>query len=100
MIYISWFALALLCGIIGHSRKIGEAGAFFIALIFSPIVGFIVVALSERKAAKKKVKTVEFMPGGRPGRYIIESVHGDMIKLQGIAELIPKYQLDQYSIRE
>lgn len=100
MIYISWIALAIVCGALGDYRKVGGITAFFIALIFSPIVGFIVVALSERK--QKKVKTVEFKNWQKygPGRYIIESVHGDMVKLSGIPELVPKSELDQMSIRQ
>ena len=101
MIYISWFVLALICGIMGNGRKIGEGGAFFIALIFSPIIGFIVVALSERKTKTKKVKTVEFLHHPTyKGRYVIESTHGEMVKLAGIAELIHMNDLDRLSIQE
>ena len=99
MIYISWFVLALVCGIMGHGRKIGEGGAFLVALIFLPIVGFIVVALSERKL--KKPKTVEFLHHPKyQGRYVIESTHGEMVKLAGIAELIHMNELDRSSIQK
>lgn len=57
MIYfILWIGLAFLCGKMGQDRNIGFGGALVIALIFSPIIGFIVVALSDY--SKEEVITV------------------------------------------
>ena len=54
------------------------------------------IALSD-----KKTKTVKFLNWRERGdsRYVIESVHGDMVKLKGIPELVPKSELDRDSIK-
>lgn len=44
--FIAWIVLALVCGLIGKSKKIGFWGAFFLSLILTPIIGFIVAILS------------------------------------------------------
>jgi len=49
MIIIIWIFLCIIIAIGGSKRNIGGAGAFFISLFLSPIVGFIVVMLSEPK---------------------------------------------------
>lgn len=46
MILFFWVLLALVCGLIGQHRKIGFWGAFFVSLILSPLIGFIVAILS------------------------------------------------------
>ncbi len=49
MIYIfAYLFLVLIIGLLGSNRKIGFAGAFFISLILSPLIGLIVVLLSKR----------------------------------------------------
>ena len=45
--FIIWFVLCILVSVVGKSREIGETASFFIAFFLSPIVGFIVVALSK-----------------------------------------------------
>jgi len=49
MIILIWIFLCIIIAIGGSKRNIGGAGAFFISLFLSPIVGFIVVMLSEPK---------------------------------------------------
>lgn len=44
--FIAWIVLALVCGLLGKSKKIGFWGAFFLSLILTPIIGFIVAILS------------------------------------------------------
>lgn len=56
IIYISaWLILSLLVGEIGTSKKIGRIGAFFISLIFSPIIGLLFVIASTPKPETKEV---------------------------------------------
>ncbi|MCA0428357.1 MAG: SHOCT domain-containing protein [Bacteroidetes bacterium] len=43
-----WFILSCIVCWYGIDRKIGASASFFISLLFSPIIGFICVALSER----------------------------------------------------
>lgn len=44
-----WLALAVLVGIVGKNRSIGFGWAFGLSLIFSPIVGIIIVLLAKTK---------------------------------------------------
>ena len=46
---ILWLGLSILVGIAGGKRKIGGPAAFLISLLLSPLIGIIVVALSEKK---------------------------------------------------
>jgi len=47
---ILWIVLCFIVGIWGNSRKIGFWKSFILSLLLSPIIGFIFVALSERKS--------------------------------------------------
>lgn len=47
---IAWIVLSIICGMLGSERSIGGTAAFFIALLLSPIVGFLVVLAAERKS--------------------------------------------------
>ena len=56
IIYIlGWIILSILVGKIGASKQIGGLGAFFISLIFSPIIGLLFVIGSTLKAETKIV---------------------------------------------
>ncbi|PWK27213.1 putative oligomerization/nucleic acid binding protein [Arcicella aurantiaca] len=48
MIYLSWFVFTILVGILGTYRKIGGAGAFFLSLFLSPLIGVIFTLASEK----------------------------------------------------
>lgn len=49
MIYLAWFLLSFVVAGLGESRKITGIGAFFLSLILSPLIGFIIVMLSDKK---------------------------------------------------
>lgn len=58
-IFLTWFILSLIVASAGDSRVIGFWAALFLSLFLSPLVGFIVVLLSERKsdiAHKRKME--------------------------------------------
>ncbi len=46
MILITYFGLSILVGVYGLGRRIGGLAAFFLSLIISPILGFVITALS------------------------------------------------------
>jgi len=48
MIIVIWIFLCIILAIAGSKRKIGGAGAFFLSLLLSPLVGFIVVMVSDK----------------------------------------------------
>lgn len=55
MIAFFWIILAILVGTLGNKRKIGFGWAVFWSLLLSPVIGFIIVLLSdENKKAKYK----------------------------------------------
>ncbi len=55
MLFISWFILSIIVALLGDNKKIGIWAAFFISLIFSPLIGLIVVLVSDRKYPQKVV---------------------------------------------
>jgi hypothetical protein len=46
-IFFGWLILSIFIGIAGKDRRIGGAGAFFCALLLSPLVGLFAVLLSK-----------------------------------------------------
>lgn len=46
-ILIPWLLFSLLAGFIGSGRKVGFIGAFFLALILSPLIGIIAALASK-----------------------------------------------------
>jgi len=61
-VIILWIALCFIVASLGSSREIGSVGAFFISLIFSPLIGLIVVLISspiEQEKTFKKTVSVE-----------------------------------------
>jgi hypothetical protein len=56
--FIVWIALSLIVGAVGSGKKIGFAGAFFLSLILSPLIGliFAVVSSSEDVKPIKKIR--------------------------------------------
>lgn len=52
-IFFTWIILSFIVGFIGSDRKIGFGGAFFISLIFSPLIGLIFTLISKTKEEEK-----------------------------------------------
>jgi membrane protease YdiL (CAAX protease family) len=48
-LFIIWIVLCFIIGHYGSKRKIGGTLAFLAAFLLSPLIGFIVVALSDKK---------------------------------------------------
>jgi len=46
LVFVLWVSLSIIIGIIGYKREIGALGAYFVSLLFSPLVGAIVIAAS------------------------------------------------------
>lgn len=86
-----WIILAVVCAMIGNDRKIGGAAGFFIALLLSPIVGFIVVLLSEPKKSVKQQ--------GNKWEALIEEAEIEKYK-GNIDKAIDKYKEAQYYLQK
>ena len=54
-IAIFWIILCIVIGFLGKDKKIGFAGAFFLSLLLSPLIGLIIVLASSSKAPQNKV---------------------------------------------
>ena len=51
ILFMAWYIFSLVVSErIGKKRKIGEEWSFFISMMFSPVIGWIVAMASERKA--------------------------------------------------
>jgi hypothetical protein len=48
MFYITWIALAIAVGLIGQNKKIGFGWSLFWSLILSPLIGLMIVLLSDK----------------------------------------------------
>ena len=55
-VFFGWVIFSVFVGFIGMEKRIGFLGAFFVSLLFSPLIGFIVavVSPSNEKIAKDK----------------------------------------------
>lgn len=51
---LGWLVFSFIIGLIGGERKIGFAGAFFLSLVLSPLIGLIVTVLSKSKSDMKR----------------------------------------------
>lgn len=49
LILFLWFILSFIVAGLGDGRKITGLGAFAVSIIFSPLIGLIVVLLSDKK---------------------------------------------------
>ena len=47
-IAVMWLICSIVVGFLGNGRKIGSAGAFFLALFLSPLIGAVVTLSSQR----------------------------------------------------
>lgn len=55
---ISWIILSIIIGAVGANRKIGFAGAFFLSLLLSPLIGIIFTVVSKSKETEKYEKEI------------------------------------------
>jgi hypothetical protein len=94
MWFIAWFVLAIICGAVGNDRKIGGVAAFFIALLLSPIIGFIVVLISEPKH-----KPAQLQQQGNKWEALIEEAEIEKYK-GNIDKAIDKYKEAQYYLQK
>lgn len=52
--FLAWAFLSLIVGALGSDRKIGFFWALFFSLLFSPVVGILIVAFSDKKLSKEQ----------------------------------------------
>jgi hypothetical protein len=55
--FILWIVFCFVVASFGKDKNIGWGGAFVVSLIFSPLIGIIVVALSSKKVVNLQWKT-------------------------------------------
>lgn len=70
-----WFALAMLVGVYANSKGRFGFGYFLLALLLSPLIGFIIVAVLDPAKAELEQKAIS---------------QGDMKKCPDCAELVKK----------
>lgn len=54
-LFLAWITLSVVIGFVGSGRKIGFAGAFFLSLLLSPLIGLI-IALTSKNVEEEKYK--------------------------------------------
>ena len=57
-IFIGWIIFSFIIGFIGKERKVGFAGAFFLSLLLSPLIGLIITLVSKDKGVEQYQKQV------------------------------------------
>ncbi|VEN73184.1 Membrane protein [Candidatus Desulfarcum epimagneticum] len=55
-VQIIYFGLCLLLALCGMNRKMGFWGYLFFSVVFSPLLGLIVLLVSGKKRSKEKLK--------------------------------------------
>ncbi len=55
-VQLIYFGCCLILALCGINRRMGFWGLFFFSLIFSPIMGLIILLVSAKKRSKKKIK--------------------------------------------
>ena len=79
VIIIIWIVLSIVLGVAGSKRKIGGAGAFFISLLLSPLIGFIVVMVSD----VKEIDNIWVVfPDGKDGTYNFSKLQVGVLYVQ------------------
>ena len=61
VIFITWVLLSIFCGVWASSKGRSGVGFFFLSLLFSPVVGFIAVAVAKRNEKVVEEKNVLFV---------------------------------------
>lgn len=56
MVFVIWLVLAILVGMLGNNKKIGFGWAFFWALLLSPLIGLIIVLVSDNNTKRSRPK--------------------------------------------
>jgi hypothetical protein len=95
VIFVLWVVFCFVVASIGSGRKIGYGAAFFISLLLSPVVGLVLVLVSERKAdeayraevldtQKKQREALEKLSGAEVAP--VASVAGELEKLQHLRD--------------
>ncbi len=51
-----WFIMGFFVALLGWNRKLGFWGYFLVSLLLSPLVGFVVVFLADKKADSRQPK--------------------------------------------
>jgi hypothetical protein len=70
LIIFFWICFAVLVGLAGKNKNIGFAGGFFLSLILSPLIAFIIVSLSKKKLDKKDYyKFLEYNELGKKAEF-------------------------------
>lgn len=71
IIFLSWIVFSILVGVYANNKGRSGAGFFFLSLLLSPLIGFIIVAVSspqrekvaERSGMKKCPACAEYVQG-------------------------------------
>ena len=71
-VIIFWLIFSLIVGAIGNDRKIGFAGGFFLSILLSPLIGLIIVLVSDKKNRAQETKnslSAKAVGKGNEGKY-------------------------------
>jgi len=67
-----WLVFSIVVGAIGKERKIGFAGGFFLSILLSPLIGLIIVLVSDKKdkaGLASKSYASQAVQKGNEGKY-------------------------------
>ena len=69
MYFIIWIILAVLVALLGEKRKLGFGWSLFWSILLSPVIGLIIVLLSDEKGKGLKFKYKEFHEQGEKNEF-------------------------------
>lgn len=67
--FLGWIFLSIIVGVLGQNKNIGFGWAFFLALIFSPLIGLIIVLVSDSKTIRRRPKYIDHRELGEKAEF-------------------------------
>lgn len=86
-IFFGWILFSFVAGAVGSDRKIGFAGAFFLSLFLSPLVGLIIAFSSQRNSPEEVIVKNDVPPAeSNTGPFVPPSLADELLKLNELKE--------------
>ena len=99
IVILGWIVLSFVVANMGSSKNIGGTGAFFISIIFSPLIGLLfVIASSPKKNVKKVNKRVVELTSKALKKYKLKEYNEAITILEEALTIDPNEKQTHYNL--